>query len=172
MPLLRTTPLVQLLLLIDTSWPLSPILYCSGHSGYNIIISDFHIFQVLLLMVLTISAMSTADKAGFGGRSSTPSRSYGLPSQSRPVPTQPSGSYGLPSQSRPVLARPNQSLGRSAARRPAESYDSPSAGTTTPIYRPVPPAPATSYDAVTAAPSSPASSYREPQNSYEPQVFN
>ena len=31
MPLLRTTLLVQLLLLIDTSWPLSPILYCSGH---------------------------------------------------------------------------------------------------------------------------------------------
>ena len=31
MPLLRTTPLVQLLLRIDTSWPLSPILYCLGH---------------------------------------------------------------------------------------------------------------------------------------------
>ena len=31
MPLFRTTPLVQLLLRIDTSWPLSPILYCSGH---------------------------------------------------------------------------------------------------------------------------------------------
>ena len=31
MPLLRTTPLVQFLLRIDTSWPLSPILYCSGH---------------------------------------------------------------------------------------------------------------------------------------------
>ena len=31
MPLLRTTPLVQLLLLIDTSWPLSPILYYSAH---------------------------------------------------------------------------------------------------------------------------------------------
>ena len=31
MLLLRTTPFVQLLLPIDTSWPLSPILYCSGH---------------------------------------------------------------------------------------------------------------------------------------------
>ena len=31
MPLIRTTPLVQLLLRIDTSWPLSTILYCSGH---------------------------------------------------------------------------------------------------------------------------------------------
>ena len=31
MPLLRTTPLVQLLLHIDSSWPLSPIHYCSGY---------------------------------------------------------------------------------------------------------------------------------------------
>ena len=31
MPLLRTTPLVQLLLHIDTSSHLSPILYCSAH---------------------------------------------------------------------------------------------------------------------------------------------
>ena len=31
MPLLRTTPLVQLHLRIDTSWPLFLILYCSGH---------------------------------------------------------------------------------------------------------------------------------------------
>ena len=31
MPLLRTTPLVQLLLHIDTSWPLSRILSCSAH---------------------------------------------------------------------------------------------------------------------------------------------
>ena len=31
MPLLLTTPLVQLLLHIDTSWSLSPILYCSAH---------------------------------------------------------------------------------------------------------------------------------------------
>ena len=30
MPLLRTTPLVQLLLHIDTSFPISPILYCSS----------------------------------------------------------------------------------------------------------------------------------------------
>ena len=31
MPLLRTTPLVHLLLPLDTSWPLSPILYWSAH---------------------------------------------------------------------------------------------------------------------------------------------
>ena len=31
MPMLRTTRLVQLLLHIDISWPLPPILYCSGH---------------------------------------------------------------------------------------------------------------------------------------------
>ena len=30
-PLLCTTSLVQLLLHIDTSWPLSPVLYCSAH---------------------------------------------------------------------------------------------------------------------------------------------
>ena len=36
MPMLRTTPLVQLLLRIDTSWSLSPILYCSGHSGQDV----------------------------------------------------------------------------------------------------------------------------------------
>ena len=31
MPLLRTTPFVQLLLHIDTYWPLSPVLNCSAH---------------------------------------------------------------------------------------------------------------------------------------------
>ena len=31
MPVLRTMPLIQLLLHMDTSWPLSPILYCSVH---------------------------------------------------------------------------------------------------------------------------------------------
>ena len=31
MSLLHTMALVQLLLRIDTSWPLSPIFYCSGH---------------------------------------------------------------------------------------------------------------------------------------------
>ena len=31
MPILRTIPLVQLFLHIDTSWPLSPVNYCSAH---------------------------------------------------------------------------------------------------------------------------------------------
>ena len=35
MPLLRTTLLVQLLLHIDTSWPLSPVLYCSARTQHN-----------------------------------------------------------------------------------------------------------------------------------------
>ena len=48
MPLLRTTPLVQLLFYIDTSWSFSPILYCSAHfsalpGSIPLIHSPYHI---------------------------------------------------------------------------------------------------------------------------------
>ena len=40
MPLLCTMPLVQLLLCIDTFWPLSPVLYCSGHFSAQFVLAS------------------------------------------------------------------------------------------------------------------------------------
>ena len=47
----QLTPLVQLLLHIDTSWLLSPILYCSGHFS-ALPSSFFYCFHLLLLFRL------------------------------------------------------------------------------------------------------------------------
>ena len=46
MTLLRTTALVQLLLHIVTSWPLSPILYCSAHFSVLPMLYTPHSFRV------------------------------------------------------------------------------------------------------------------------------
>ena len=46
MPQLRTTPLVRLLLHINTSWPFSPILYCLGHFSALSMLYTPHSFGV------------------------------------------------------------------------------------------------------------------------------
>ena len=46
MPLLRTTPFVQLVFHIDTSWPLFPFLYCSAHLSVLPTLSTPHSFCV------------------------------------------------------------------------------------------------------------------------------
>ena len=66
MPLLSTMPLVQLLLHIDTSWPLSPILYCSAnfsvlpklYTPHSFCVPHpFHILHQLLLATQVLNTI-------------------------------------------------------------------------------------------------------------------
>ena len=56
MPLLRTTPLVLLLLHIDTCWTLSPILYCSVHFSARSIPRIHSVYHI----IFTSSTSSTS----------------------------------------------------------------------------------------------------------------
>ena len=59
MPLLRTTPFVQLLLRIDTSWLLSQILYCSAPFSRSI--RSHALYPALILCTTSLSHYPSAD---------------------------------------------------------------------------------------------------------------